>query len=76
MGAIIGGGLFLLMLVFFVVEVCFPVQWRTKSVWMLTSFVGIPAGLALITLAVAWPPLFVLGLIVAFAGGSTGKKRR
>lgn len=75
LGAIIGGSLMLLTLGFFIVNICLPVHWRTRGVWLLVSFVGIPAGIALVTLAVAWPPLFVLGLIIAFAGGTIKKKR-
>lgn len=74
MGTLIGGGFALLALGFFVVEICFPIEWRTKGVWMATSFIGIPAFLLLITLAIAWPPLFVLGLIVAFAAGPMKKR--
>lgn len=74
MGAIIGGGLCLLTLGFFIVEICFPVAWRTKGVWLLTSFVGIPAGILAVSLVVAFPPLVILGLIIAFAGGPTRKR--
>lgn len=66
-GAIVGGGLALLTLGFFIVEICFPAQWRTRGVWLLTSFVGIPAGLLLVAAFAAYPPLIVLALIVAFA---------
>lgn len=67
MGAIIGGGLCLLTLGFFIVEICFPIAWRTNGVWLLTSFVGIPAGILAVSLVVAFPPLIILALIVAFA---------
>lgn len=74
MGAIIGGGLGLLALGFFIVEICFPVQWRTWSVWLLTSLVGIPAGLLLVAAFAAWPPLVILALIVAFAANPSRKR--
>lgn len=74
MGAIIGGGLGLLALGFFIVEICFPVQWRTREVWLLTSFIGIPAGLLLVAAFAAFPPLIILALIIAFAANS--KKKR
>ena len=65
-GAIVGGGLALLTLGYFIVEICFPVQWRTAGVWLLTSLVGIPAGLLVVAAFAAYPPLIILALIVAF----------
>ena len=75
MGEIIGGALFALVAGFFIVEICFPLSWRTRGVWLLTSLVGIPAFLGLIALAVAWPPLFVLFLILAFANNPVGSRK-
>lgn len=74
MGVIIGGGLGLLALGFFIVEICFPVQWRTGGVLLLTSFVGIPAGLLLVAAFAAWPPLIILTLIVAFTTDHARKR--
>lgn len=66
-GAVIGGGLALLALGYLIVEICFPVQWRTKGVWLLMSLAGIPAGLLVLAAFAAHPPLIILALIVAFA---------
>lgn len=74
-GAILGGGFTLLTLGYLICEICFPVKYRTKGVWLLTSLLGIPALLALCALLVAFPPLIVLALIVAFAGNQVRKKK-
>lgn len=74
MAAFLGGAFGLLALGFFIVEICFPVQWRTREAWLLTSFVGIPAGLLLLAAFAAWPPLIILAIIVAFAANPS--KRR
>lgn len=74
MGAIVGGGLGLLALGFFIVEICLPVQWRTWGVWLMVSLVGIPAGLLVVAAFAAWPPLIILALIIAFAHNPTKKR--
>lgn len=74
MGAILGIGFFLLVVGFFVVEICYPARWHTKGVWLLTSFVGIPAAFLVLGVFAAWPPLIVLALIAAFAGDHVKKR--
>jgi hypothetical protein len=71
----LGGGFTLLALGYLICEICYPVQYRTTGVWLLTSLLGIPALLALCALFVAFPPLIVLALIVAFAGNHIRKKK-
>lgn len=75
MGMALGGGFTLLALGWLIVETCYPLKWRTRGVWLLTSFVGIPALLALCALFAAFPPLLVLALIVAFAGSGVSNRR-
>ena len=75
MGMILGGGFTLLVLGYFIMEICFPVPWRTRGVWLATSLLGIPALLALCALLAAFPPLIVLVLIVAFAGNEVRNRK-
>ncbi|NIV34980.1 MAG: hypothetical protein GWN58_37650 [Anaerolineae bacterium] len=73
---ILGVGLLFLVLGFFIVEICFPAQWKTRGVWLTTSLVGIPLGLTGAALMAAYPPLVIGLLIVAFAGGGVVKSKR
>lgn len=75
MGMVLGGGFTLLALGWLIVEVCYPVKWRTREVWLATSLLGIPALLAVCALIAAFPPLLVLALIVAFAGNEIKNRR-
>lgn len=51
----------------------FPTRWQTWPVYLIISFVGIPAFLLIAGAMIAYPPLFVLMLIVAFAGANPGR---
>lgn len=74
-GALLGGGFTLLALGYCIVNICFPVKYRTRGVWLVTSLLGIPALLLACMLIAAFPPLLVLALIVAFAGNEVRKRR-
>jgi len=47
-----------------------PTRWQTWSVYLSLSLVGIPLFLLAIGAMVAYPALFVLLLLVAFAGAN------
>ena len=72
----LGMGVFLLLIGFFVVNICFPVQWHTKGVLFATSFLLIPAFFGLVVLVIGYPTLLILLLIIAFAGHGGYKKRK
>lgn len=70
MSYVIPISIFLVIMGYFVMEICFPKTYHSLGFWMVCSFGIIPAGFLGVLLVVSFPALIILFLIVAFAGKS------
>jgi len=68
--AALGTGFFLIVVGYFVMEICFPKTYHSLGFWMTCSFGIVPAAGLAILLVISFPALIFLLLIVAFAGKS------
>ena len=67
---VLGMCLFLVIIGYFVMEICFPKTYHSLGFWMVCSFGVIPAAGLVVLLVVSFPALIFLLLILAFAGKS------
>lgn len=68
LGPILGTSFFLIVIGYFVMEICFPATYHSLGFWMVCSFLIIPGAFLVLALFAAHPAFIILFLIVALAG--------